>query len=156
MFHAGHIETLERARALGDYVIVGVYNDQVVNQKKGLNLPIMNLHERVLSVLGCKHVDDVLIDAPYVITQEMISSLRVHLVVRSCLAGQQPEESDVGEEDPFAVPKTLGILQTVFINHTVTALDFVDRIQKQQDRYAQRYAKKMQAEKDFYNTKYSL
>lgn len=38
----------------GDYVIVGVHNDNVVNQQRGSNLPIMNLHERVLSVLGCK------------------------------------------------------------------------------------------------------
>jgi ethanolamine-phosphate cytidylyltransferase len=39
---------------LGDYVIVGVHNDSVVNQRRGMNLPIMNMHERVLSVLGCK------------------------------------------------------------------------------------------------------
>ena len=39
---------------LGDYVIVGVHNDSEVNQRRGNNLPIMNLHERVLSVLGCK------------------------------------------------------------------------------------------------------
>eukprot|EP01032_Pedospumella_encystans_P010428 gene10428-12188_t len=54
MFHAGHIEILEKARKLGDYVIVGVHNDSIVNQRRGMNLPIMNLHERVLSVLGCK------------------------------------------------------------------------------------------------------
>lgn len=35
-------------------MIVGVHNDSEVNQRRGNNLPIMNLHERVLSVLGCK------------------------------------------------------------------------------------------------------
>jgi hypothetical protein len=39
---------------LGDYVIVGVHNDKLVNERLGTNLPIMNIHERVLSVLGCK------------------------------------------------------------------------------------------------------
>ena len=53
---------------LGSYIIVGVHNDQVVNRQRGSNHPIMNLHERVLSVLGCKYVDDVLIDAPKIIT----------------------------------------------------------------------------------------
>jgi ethanolamine-phosphate cytidylyltransferase len=53
----------------GCYLIVGVHNDQTVNTYWGSNMPIMNLHERVLSVLGCKYVDDVLIDAPYAITQ---------------------------------------------------------------------------------------
>lgn len=54
MFHAGHLEFLEKARALGDYVIVGVHNDHVVNKRQGMNLPILTLQERVLSVLGCK------------------------------------------------------------------------------------------------------
>ena len=42
----------------------------------------MNLHERVLSVLGCRYVDDVLIDAPWVITPDMISSLNISKVIR--------------------------------------------------------------------------
>lgn len=54
MFHAGHIEALEAARSLGDYLIVGIFNDDVVNQYRGENFPIMNLNERTLSVLGCK------------------------------------------------------------------------------------------------------
>jgi hypothetical protein len=51
------------------FLIVGVHNDMIVNRYRGSNMPIMNLHERVLSVLGCKYVDDVLIDAPYVMTE---------------------------------------------------------------------------------------
>ena len=42
----------------------------------------MNLHERVLSVLGCRFVDDVLIDAPWVITPDMIASLNIAEVIR--------------------------------------------------------------------------
>lgn len=54
LFHAGHCEILKAAKELGDYVIVGVHSDQVVNKLRGANLPIMNLNERCLSVLGCK------------------------------------------------------------------------------------------------------
>lgn len=54
MFHLGHIELLKRAKALGDFVVVGVHEDQTVNQIKGYNYPVMNLHERVLSVLACR------------------------------------------------------------------------------------------------------
>jgi cytidyltransferase-like protein len=50
----GHIAVLEKAKALGDYLIVGVHTDQEVNRIKGSNLPIMNLHERVLGVLSCR------------------------------------------------------------------------------------------------------
>lgn len=50
----GHIEFLKRAKEQGDYLLVGVLDDQVVNHIKGSNFPIMNLHERVLGVLSCR------------------------------------------------------------------------------------------------------
>lgn len=54
LFHVGHLDFLEKASKLGDYLIVGLHTDPVVNSYKGSNYPIMNLHERVLSVLACK------------------------------------------------------------------------------------------------------
>lgn len=69
MFHAGHVAILRKAREYGDYLIAGVHSDEVVNAQRGLNMPIMNLNERVLSVLGCAYVNDVLIDAPLQITR---------------------------------------------------------------------------------------
>lgn len=54
LFHVGHLDFLEKAKELGDYLIVGLHTDPVVNNYKGSNYPIMNLHERVLSVLACK------------------------------------------------------------------------------------------------------
>jgi ethanolamine-phosphate cytidylyltransferase len=54
LFHIGHLDFLEEAKKLGDFLIVGLHTDPVVNKYKGGNYPIMNLHERVLSVLACK------------------------------------------------------------------------------------------------------
>lgn len=36
------------------YVVVGVHDDEVINQWKGVNYPIMNIYERGLCVLQCK------------------------------------------------------------------------------------------------------
>lgn len=36
------------------YVLVGVHDDEVINQWKGVNYPIMNIYERGLCVLQCK------------------------------------------------------------------------------------------------------
>ena len=52
LFHIGHLDFLEQVAKLGDYLIVGLHTDPVVNRYKGANYPIMNLHERVLSVLA--------------------------------------------------------------------------------------------------------
>jgi ethanolamine-phosphate cytidylyltransferase len=54
LFHIGHLDFLEKAKEHGDFLIVGLHTDTIVNQYKGGNYPIMNLHERVLSVLACK------------------------------------------------------------------------------------------------------
>ncbi len=56
MFHPGHVELLKAAKALGDYLIVGLHDDDVVSRTRGRHYPIMNLHERCLSVLACKYV----------------------------------------------------------------------------------------------------
>ena len=39
---------LEKARALGDFLLVGINDDDTVNTEHGSGFPIMNLHERAL------------------------------------------------------------------------------------------------------------
>ena len=63
-------------------MIVGIYADALVAQRRGGKMPIMNMQERVLSVLGCRHVDDALIDAPWVVSTEMIESFGICVVAR--------------------------------------------------------------------------
>ena len=63
MFHMGHLAILERAKREGTYLIVGVHSDEAVTARRGPHLPIMTVHERCLSVLACKHVDEAIIGA---------------------------------------------------------------------------------------------
>ena len=104
MFHAGHVAFLA-ARARGDYLLVGVHNDAVVNRHRGRNFPLLNLNERVLSVLACKHVDDVLIDPPWHMTREMVAALRIAVVAH----GTTHDANDDGGRDPYEAPKALGV-----------------------------------------------
>lgn len=41
----------------------------------------MSLQERLLMVLACKYVDDIVIEAPYIITEDLIKSLNINKVV---------------------------------------------------------------------------
>lgn len=66
LFHCGDIEFLAKVRfkaGLGTRVVVGVYADEDVQSVKGDNYPIMNVYERALCVLQCKHVDAVVLNA---------------------------------------------------------------------------------------------
>lgn len=47
---APRLQFLEKARALGDFLLVGINDDDTVNTEHGSGFPIMNLHERAL---GC-------------------------------------------------------------------------------------------------------
>ena len=49
------------ARAQGDFLLVGLHGDEAVMERRGAHLPIMDLHERALSVLACRYVNEVII-----------------------------------------------------------------------------------------------
>lgn len=81
LFHVGLLDFLEAAKSEGNYLIVGLHTDQVVNRYKGSNYPIMSLHQRVLSVLACRHVDQVIIGAPYKVTNELLEQFKASIVI---------------------------------------------------------------------------
>ncbi|KAL0374683.1 UNVERIFIED_CONTAM: Ethanolamine-phosphate cytidylyltransferase [Sesamum radiatum] len=107
LFHAGHVEILKRARQLGDFLLVGIYADQTVSELRGSHFPLMNLHERSLSVLACRYVDEVIIGAPWEVTKDMITTFNISLVVHGTIAEKNPLLN--GESDPYVVPKSMGI-----------------------------------------------
>jgi glycerol-3-phosphate cytidylyltransferase-like family protein len=51
--------------------------DEEVNMHKGRNYPIMNIQERVLGLLSCRFVDEVVIGAPWEITSDMITTFNI-------------------------------------------------------------------------------
>jgi len=55
ILHSGHVTCLERAKALGDVLIVGVNTDESIRQLKGPTRPVNGLSDRltVLAALGC-------------------------------------------------------------------------------------------------------
>lgn len=55
ILHAGHVSYLERAKSLGDILVVGLNSDSSVKRLKGKMRPIINQKNRamVLSALEC-------------------------------------------------------------------------------------------------------
>ena len=152
MFHAGHVDFLRRARALGDFLIVGVHNDVVVNRHRGRNFPIMNLNERTLSVLACKHVGDVVIDPPWHMTREMIAALSISVVAH----GSMHDPNDDYGLDPYAVPKQLGLFVELPSKSGLTVDTIVARIRANHERMAAKVERKMAVEKQYYENRYGF
>ncbi|KAL3313196.1 hypothetical protein Ciccas_008201 [Cichlidogyrus casuarinus] len=54
LFHIGHVDFLEQASKLGDYLIVGLYADKLAHFEAGEMGTVLRLEERMLSVLACR------------------------------------------------------------------------------------------------------
>ncbi|XP_046533072.1 ethanolamine-phosphate cytidylyltransferase isoform X2 [Equus quagga] len=70
MVHYGHSNQLRQARAMGDYLIVGVHTDEEISKHKGP--PVFTQEERYRMVQAIKWVDEVVPAAPYVTTLETL------------------------------------------------------------------------------------
>lgn len=79
MFHSGHAEFLKAAKSLGDYLFVGILNDDAVLVQDG-HYPIMDMNERALSALACRFTDDIILNCASIPSDEFLSKIGVHIV----------------------------------------------------------------------------
>ncbi|GAB4853549.1 Ethanolamine-phosphate cytidylyltransferase [Ancistrocladus abbreviatus] len=151
LFHAGHVEILKIAQQLGDFLLVGIYTDLTVSEVRGAQYPLMNLHERTLSVLACRYVDEVIIGAPWEVTKDMITTFNISLVVHGTVSEPNPFSS--GKTDPNAIPKSMGIFKMLDSPTDITTSSVARRIVENHDVYMKRNAKKVESEKKYYEGK---
>jgi len=80
LIHAGHVDYLTKAKALGDILIVGMNTDDSVRRIKGDKRPILNQDERAFLISSLKPVDYVTFfneDTPKEIIDEIIPDILV-------------------------------------------------------------------------------
>lgn len=149
LFHAGHVEILRSARQLGDFLLVGIHSEETITQMKG-SRPIMNLHERSLSVLACRYVDEVIIGAPWEVTRDMITTFNISLVVHGTVA----ESTRSGESiDPYRIPKSMGIFRSIQSPKDIASASVAKRIADSCEAYKKRNMKKKASEDRYYKEK---
>jgi D-beta-D-heptose 7-phosphate kinase/D-beta-D-heptose 1-phosphate adenosyltransferase len=65
LLHPGHIKLLQRAKDLGDYLIVGIAGDESIKKLKGNDRPIQNQKDRAFIVESLDMVDEVMLQEEY-------------------------------------------------------------------------------------------
>ena len=75
LFHVGHIRYLAGARALGDFLLVGINSDEQVRKLKGENRPFMPERERAEIIAALRFVDCVTIFTEPTV-EELIRAIR--------------------------------------------------------------------------------
>ncbi|HEX9079649.1 MAG TPA: D-glycero-beta-D-manno-heptose 1-phosphate adenylyltransferase, partial [Desulfuromonadaceae bacterium] len=94
LLHAGHVKYLQKARSLGDLLVLGLNSDASVRRLKGEKRPLIGEEERahILAALDC--IDYVVLfdeDTPLA----LITQLKPHILVKG---GDYTPEGVVGKE----------------------------------------------------------
>ena len=141
VLHMSHVEALKKAKELGDFVYVGVYDDITVNKRKGKYNPVLNINERCLNLLALKYVDDVIFGAPEMITQDLIHNLNVDIVIQFVTPKMKEGKIDK-EEKIYEAAKKVGKLKEVEISGELTNDVLSERIWENKEQYIKKYIKK--------------
>ena len=80
LLHLGHVDYLEKARALGDYLVIGLNTDDSVSRFKGPERPLQDQNSRARVLAAMKFVDLVVFfneDTPLNLISELAPDILV-------------------------------------------------------------------------------
>ncbi|XP_078438016.1 choline-phosphate cytidylyltransferase 2-like [Wolffia australiana] len=145
LFHFGHARSLEQAKNLfpSTYLLVGCCNDEVTQRYKGMT--VMNQTERYESLRHCKWVDEVVPDAPWVITQEFLDKHKIDFVAHDALP--YADATGAGKDVYEFVKKAGKFLETKRTDGISTS-DVIMRILRDYNQYVMRNLARGYSRKD--------
>ena len=127
LLHIGHVRYLEKAKILGDILVVGINSDSSVRKLKGPKRPLLPVRERaeILSGLGC--VDYVTI-FDELDPLKLITSLQPNVLVKG---GDWTKEQIVGGE---VVEKSGGEVVIIPFVKGASTSDLIEAILKRYEK----------------------
>jgi D-beta-D-heptose 7-phosphate kinase / D-beta-D-heptose 1-phosphate adenosyltransferase len=109
LLHPGHIHSLEAARALGDFLIVGINSDESVRILKGEGRPLIPEDERAEILASLECVDGVLI-FDELTPQHVVATLLPDVLVKGT---DWPGNQIVGREEVEAAGGKVVLIENV-------------------------------------------
>jgi rfaE bifunctional protein nucleotidyltransferase chain/domain len=119
LLHRGHVEYLASARALGDFLVIGLNSDASVRRLKGSGRPVNSEEDRAYVLAGLESVDAVTIfpeDTPL----ELIRAVLPEVLVKG---GDYSLDTIVGASDVVAAGGEVVIAQLVPGRSTTSILN---------------------------------
>ena len=136
---------------------VGLWDDEMIKYYRGSKYPLQGLQERLLMALAMKSVDEVVIGAPYIITEDLIKSLNIHKVVHVNSREDQvkPEHRSI---DAFEVPKALNMyVELPAVQNDLTLEDIAMRVRENKASFEKKFATRKAKQDNYYeNLKNSI
>jgi len=125
LFHAGHVAFLQKAKEFGNYLIVGVLADDVVEEYK--RRPVLSLEDRVSVIAACRYVDEVIVAPPLRMTEEMVEEHKIRYVVHG------DDFNQALLEDQYGVALKLGLFRTVPYTSGISTTQIIKTIATRHD-----------------------
>ncbi|KAI8093037.1 cytidylyltransferase-domain-containing protein [Halteromyces radiatus] len=131
--HFGHAKALEQAKKAFDnvYLLVGVCGDIETHKRKGKT--VMKDVERYEALRHIKWVDEVIEDAPWVVTQEFIDRHQIDYVAHDAEPYGSSESGDV-----YSFVKAQGKFLPTQRTDGISTSDLITRIVRDYDSYLRR------------------
>eukprot|EP00873_Tetraselmis_striata_P028241 jgi/Tetstr1/448505/TSEL_035771.t1 len=145
MFHFGHARALEQAKKLFPHttLLVGCCSDAMTHTLKGQT--VFKDTERYESLRHCKWVDEVIEDAPWVVTQEFLDAHDIHYVAHDAL----PYSDASGQaNDVYDFVKKMGRFKETQRTDGISTSDIILRIVRNYNDYVLRNLKRGYSRKD--------
>lgn len=123
LIHLGHVDYLEKARLLGDKLVLGLNTDDSVSRFKGPDRPLQDQNSRARVLAAMQFIDLVVLfneDTPL----ELISSLLPNILVKG---SDYLTENIVGAE---VVKKAGGVVKTIDFVPGYSTTRIVEKIKK--------------------------
>ncbi|KAJ4885644.1 Choline-phosphate cytidylyltransferase 2 [Raphanus sativus] len=135
LFHFGHARAIEQAKKSfpNTYLLVGCCNDKITNKFKGKT--VMTESERYESLRHCKWVDEVIPDAPWVLTTEFLDKHKIDYVAHDALP--YADASGAGN-DVYEFVKSIGKFKETKRTEGISTSDIIMRIVKDYNQYVLR------------------
>jgi len=126
LFHYGHALQLRQAKLSfqSTRLLVGVCSDELVREHKAD--PVMNHQERCESIRHCRWADEVIPDAPWVITPEFLEKYKIDYV-----AHDEDPYAAVGHDDVYSLVKREGKFLPTRRTPGVSTTELVSRMVSQ-------------------------
>jgi len=127
ILHAGHVAYLEEARALGDFLVLGLNSDESTRRLKGPLRPINVFEDRAFTLSGLRAVDLVVgfeEDTP----RALIGRVEPDILVKG---GDWPIDQIVGSDLVLARG---GEVRSLAFHHGRSTTSMIDRILARHDR----------------------
>jgi len=122
ILHPGHVDLLERARTLGDKLVVGINSDASVRAIKGADRPFQNQQDRKRVLLGLSSVDEVVI-FDELTPERLIHDIKPDVLVKG---GDWKTDEIIGAD---FVLKRGGSVHSLPLVNGFSSSDIVSRIQ---------------------------